>query len=84
MQVYEEDPEYSLETQQALLSFMEASSLEEMAQLTAKFPFMTDLDDFVLGLEEDLQPAVPQENLQDFKERLAWLKQIATEKHSKS
>lgn len=58
---------------------METSSFEEMRKLSAQFPFMTDLDDFVLLLEEDLQPQIVDEKLADFRQRVSWLKQIAQE-----
>lgn len=73
------EKEMAVETQLAVKSFLNADSIDKMREAVVEFPFMTDLNDFIVGLEEDFKPQIPTEYLPTFEQRLIWLKQIANE-----
>jgi len=55
-----------------------ADSLDDMRGAVARFPFMTNFD-FIAAIEQTIVQQVPPEHRPAFKQRLAWLRQIADE-----
>jgi tetratricopeptide (TPR) repeat protein len=64
--------------QQAFNALMQAGSLDEIRQAVAQFPFMTD-QEFIQAIEQAIAQQVPPEQRQPYEQRLAWLRQIASE-----
>jgi hypothetical protein len=64
--------------QQALNALVQAGSLDEVRQAVAQFPFMTG-QEFIQAMEQVIAQQVPPDQHQHFEQRLAWLRQIASE-----
>jgi tetratricopeptide (TPR) repeat protein len=64
--------------QQASYALGQAGSLDELRQVVAQFPFMTE-PTFIQAVNQAIAQRVSPEQRQPFEQRLSWLRQIADE-----
>jgi tetratricopeptide (TPR) repeat protein len=63
--------------QRAFDALLRADSLDEMRQVVSQFPFLTEAG-FIASIEQTIVEQAPPERLPAFEQRLAWLRQVAS------